>query len=107
MELLSKSIEPTLKLLRQKGFYAEPRFHASIAWALLASASESLAAELKSPAATASLPIIIPSFPSSLLPNLINQFVQLLSDVKIGAFEVNCICVKIGKEVSTWPLGMK
>jgi len=35
LRALSDALTPTLRLFRQKEFYADPRFHASIAWALL------------------------------------------------------------------------
>lgn len=127
MKRLSESLEPTLALLHQKGFYSEPRFHASIAWALLAPKSGGSRGELESSvqgpepkaastcafASTTGAPLIetpaehtaITSFPASMLPEVDSHFACTLSKSKVGVFEAEDVCVKIGKEVFSWGLG--
>ncbi|KAI5121075.1 hypothetical protein M0805_008588 [Coniferiporia weirii] len=114
---LSKSLEPALKLLHQKEFYSEPRFHASIAWASLAPELMNTGAPnvaTPSPMSTApGTPEVqthnehktILSFPSSMLSELNTQFGYALSSRKVGAFEVERVEVKIGKDVFSWDLG--
>ncbi|KAL5520060.1 hypothetical protein ACEPAG_1720 [Sanghuangporus baumii] len=103
LEMLSKTVEPILKSLRQKGFYSEPRFHASIAWALLAT-GVGLQDETSNHSVPAStLPRVISSLPR-LLSDMESHFGKTLSSSKTGVFDVDRICVKIGKEISSWPL---
>ncbi|KAL5524575.1 USB1 [Sanghuangporus sanghuang] len=107
LEMLSKTVEPILRSLHQKGFYSEPRFHASVAWALLATTGVRLqdeASTLSVPADT--LPRVISSFPPQLLSDMESHFGKTLSSSKTGVFDVDSICVKIGKEISSWPLGL-
>ncbi|KAL5482667.1 USB1 [Sanghuangporus weigelae] len=106
LEMLSKPVEPILKSLRQKGFYSEPRFHASIAWALLATGVrlQDEASTHTIPAGT--LPRVISSLPPQLLSDMESHFGRTLSGSKTGVFDVDSICVKIGKEISSWPLGL-
>ncbi|KAI0350341.1 hypothetical protein OH77DRAFT_1431075 [Trametes cingulata] len=96
---LSDDLVPLLRSIRQKEFYAEPRFHASIAWALLnGSRQPTLADSLE-----ASFPTI-PSFPPSLVPQLQAEFARELVKPGVGSFEAEEIRVRIGKEISRWTL---
>ncbi|KAI0671035.1 U6 snRNA phosphodiesterase Usb1 [Trametes maxima] len=123
---ISNELTPILKSIRQQEFYQDPRFHASVAWALLDSLSVSTAAvpgtgpsthidvtdEIQtqtSPDANPSAPAnpefpTIPHFPASLIPELRDAFVQELVRPGVGTFEVEEVHVRIGKEVSKWRL---
>lgn len=112
---MSNALTPALLAIRQKGFYSDPRFHASIAWALLdhsssTSRKESLVPRPTSPEALpeqvtdeAKFPTI-PHFPKELIPTLNNSHGIQLASTKTGTFDVEEITVKIGKEVCTWKL---
>ncbi|EJC98045.1 uncharacterized protein FOMMEDRAFT_137382 [Fomitiporia mediterranea MF3/22] len=108
LEVLSKSIEPTLKLLHQKQFYIEPRYHASIAWSLPKVPCTppvgclSTYPELDEQDLSIALPVT--SLASSLVSDLNSRFGKTLSSAKLGVFEVNSVCLKIGKEITTWTL---
>ncbi|KAG6372804.1 hypothetical protein JVT61DRAFT_7211 [Boletus reticuloceps] len=125
---------PTLRQLRQKEFYVDPKFHTSIAWALmertplssnLAAASLSVTGELdetalpecsapeEQQARSASPSVIgqssdnfhrIPHFPHTLVPSLNEAYAAKLSQARTGGFVVDRISVKIGKDVFTWSL---
>ncbi|KIJ14922.1 hypothetical protein PAXINDRAFT_99726 [Paxillus involutus ATCC 200175] len=125
-------LSPTLRLLRQKEFYADPKFHASIAWALLErmpspfhSASLSTTGALDEIALDESPPPgdeavhrstspptptakenfdRIPHFPHGLVPSLNQAYAGKLSEARTGGFVVDRISVKIGKDIFTWPL---
>ncbi|CDO74571.1 hypothetical protein BN946_scf184771.g7 [Trametes cinnabarina] len=118
---LSEHLTPILKSLRQKEFYQDPRFHASIAWALLDGAR---AGPRQGPVdATddgperATTPTLegrvvdsgdgfptIPCFPRTLVPALCAEFARELVESKVGAFDAEEVRVRIGKEVSQWRL---
>ncbi|RDX46438.1 hypothetical protein OH76DRAFT_1528851 [Lentinus brumalis] len=113
---LSDGLTPLLRSIRQKEFYEQPRFHASIAWALLddsrasaapCSASESLARpeedSTPSPAVESRFPTIA-SFPPSLVPQLQKEFGRELVSPVVGTFDAEEICVRIGREVRKWKL---
>jgi len=87
---LTEALTPALRAVRQKEFYDDPRFHASVAWALRRS--------LCPPCPTTD-----GCFPASLLPRLKAEFMERLTQV--GTFEVGEVRVKIGKEVWGWGLG--
>ncbi|KAF8839549.1 hypothetical protein BDN67DRAFT_953221 [Paxillus ammoniavirescens] len=126
-------LSPTLRLLRQKEFYADPKFHASIAWALLErslspsnSASLSTTGALDEIALDESPPLgdgtvhrstspptqteskenfdRIPHFPHGLVPSLNQAYAGKLSEARTGGFVVDRISVKIGKDIFTRPL---
>ena len=112
LQTLSLALEPSLKLLHQKTFYSEPRFHASIAWALLSKSNTSLVGTPTSlsqdvDANSSILAHPIPVFSPSFLPTLVAKFGASFVNTKTSAFEVDRISVKIGKEVFTWSLGEK
>ncbi|KAI0366943.1 hypothetical protein BV20DRAFT_1038062 [Pilatotrama ljubarskyi] len=117
---LSDDLVPILKSIRQKEFYAEPRFHASIAWALLDGSRMPIAegqetgppqdtpdhseprlssmertAAAPPPSLEASFPTI-PCFPPSLVPQLQAEYARELVRPGVGTFET--------EEVSKWRL---
>ncbi|TDL23211.1 hypothetical protein BD410DRAFT_787528 [Rickenella mellea] len=114
LQSLSETLKPLLRLLHQRPFYEDPRFHASFAWALL---------DRQSPAPKEATPIKTclpgnnstgniqqpPQFPTitslspDLLTRLAGRFGRTLA-TKAGIFEVSEIRVKIGKEIYDWPL---
>jgi len=116
-------LTPTLQAIRQKEFYTNPRFHASIGWALLdrqahnaspqgetqialskSTPTPSTEASLSSgPLSRADFPII-PHLPYDLVSMLNDRHSAKLSSPKTGTFDVNEISVKIGKEICTWRL---
>ncbi|KAH9850234.1 U6 snRNA phosphodiesterase Usb1 [Lenzites betulinus] len=118
---LSNRLTPTLKAIRQKEFYEDPRFHASIAWALLHNPEEQ--ADTTSPHSDSTLASsssnarppggptcgedtfpTIPCFPDSMVPKLRADFSRELAQVGVGTFEAEEVRVRIGKEVSRWRL---
>ncbi|KIK95804.1 hypothetical protein PAXRUDRAFT_11220 [Paxillus rubicundulus Ve08.2h10] len=126
-------LSPTLRLLRQKEFYADPKFHASIAWALLEKTpspsnpalfpttgvldeialdefpppgDEAVHRSISPPTSTESKENFarIPHFPRSLVPSINQAYAGKLSEARTGGFVVDRISVKIGKDIFTWPL---
>lgn len=111
-----------MRSLRQQEFYQDPRFHASIAWALLDNVTDASAKSPKSPtpaADPATKPtsggetpgdeaeptfIKIPHFPLNLVSELQQEFRHELVKTGVGAFEVEEVHVRIGKDVSRWKL---
>ena len=100
LKSLSDAFVPTLKLLHQKSFYAEPRFHASVAWAL---PSRQRLTEME-PLSTAPVQTSAPPFLSSVLPHISDKVGGKLSQNIGSMFEVDAIEVKIGKDVHRWIL---
>ncbi|KAF8073648.1 hypothetical protein FPV67DRAFT_1410341 [Lyophyllum atratum] len=125
LQAISAALTPTLQAIRQKEFYSDPRFHASIAWALLDRPSSPChdltpaIADVNSALAEAS-PIVlhavnespgpeteskfstIPHLPKDLIPTLNGHHGARLSSTKTGIYDVDAISVKIGKEIHTW-----
>ncbi|KAL4080839.1 hypothetical protein J3A83DRAFT_4355776 [Scleroderma citrinum] len=124
-------LTPTLRSLRQKEFYTDPKFHASIAWALL-DHPKSPRPKTCPPFMTTSS-VNIPSkscvdpqcstpidltdlssppdsfrritcFPPSLVPSLNAMYAERLSTARTGGFLVDRVAVRIGKEVVGWSL---
>ncbi|KAK0193387.1 U6 snRNA phosphodiesterase Usb1 [Armillaria mellea] len=91
---LSNTLAPTLQAFRQKDYYAEPRFHASIAWALRDDTPSD--SETQFPT--------IPGIPSQLIDKLNQEYQSRLSAKSMNFFDADTICVKIGKEVFSWRL---
>ncbi|KAF8826803.1 hypothetical protein HHX47_DHR5000751 [Lentinula edodes] len=130
LKLLSDGLLPFLANLRQKEYYADPRFHASIAWALLQGTTScppqmkvaiaepdnhaSMAENLSSPLLSGMLPTqVAPSvnafgpilhLPASLTTILNEQYASPLSSQSCSAFDIHELCVKIGKDVFSWRL---
>ncbi|KAI1798470.1 hypothetical protein LXA43DRAFT_968762 [Ganoderma leucocontextum] len=131
---LVQGLAPALRAIRQKEFYDDPRFHASIAWALLdgsktpgspltqndtpsesrqpALRAQDTAARSPSPGnpttPTSIVPApefpTIPCFPQSLIPQLQAEFCSELVRQGVGTFEAEEVHVRIGKEISRWKL---
>ncbi|KIK10731.1 hypothetical protein PISMIDRAFT_124007 [Pisolithus microcarpus 441] len=115
-----KLLAPTLRSLRQKEFYADPRFHASIAWALLDSLgtcpSPGIATSARGSPSNTSTPTDsmseldldrfprIPHLPPTLISTLNASYAPRLSAARTGAFLVDKIAVRIGKEIGVWCL---
>ncbi|KAF8893690.1 hypothetical protein CPB84DRAFT_1710871 [Gymnopilus junonius] len=130
---LVNALTPALEAIRQQTYYEQPRFHASIAWALLERPEESpqmappvspdntpdpdsLANNIPSSTSTmlnppgfsdlAEFPTIS-HIPPRLITNLNERYGAELSSSKVGTFNVDSIVLKIGKDVSEWSLGGK
>lgn len=127
MQSLCNALDPILRAYRQKSFYDNPRFHASIAWALLSppdpdqlqdrsikvgevqNGSESRPEELsrvlttKLAAHPEDFPTI-PRLPTDLIQSLQRDYGPSLLSKHIGIFDVDEICVRIGKDVTRWKL---
>ncbi|KAJ3866065.1 hypothetical protein EV359DRAFT_62625 [Lentinula novae-zelandiae] len=130
LKLLSDGLLPFLANLRQKEYYADPRFHASIAWALLQGTTScppqmkvtfaepdnhaSMAENHSSPLLSGLLPTqVAPSvnalrpihhLPGSLTTILNEQYASPLSSKSCSAFDIQELCAKIGKDVFSWRL---
>ncbi|KAF5351582.1 hypothetical protein D9758_007200 [Tetrapyrgos nigripes] len=109
LKALVEGISPTLKSFRQKDYYSDPKFHASIAWALLDPPNEPEAAKVSSPVIPASSDLTqfptIPCIPEELVSQLNEEFMTELHSKSVGIHDVRKVNVKIGKEVSSWLLG--
>jgi len=120
---MSNALSPALGALRQSQYYTDPRFHASIAWALLdANCAEDDQGEgAEAPAWDGdSLPPSsshannteserrkfsrITQFPPGLVQGMNQTFGSRLSSTTVGAFEADRICAKIGNRVHSWRL---
>ncbi|KAI0078224.1 hypothetical protein K474DRAFT_1771162 [Panus rudis PR-1116 ss-1] len=115
LQKLSNALVPTLRSFRQKEFYSEPRFHASIAWALMKSGAPSsegrpISAESAINRETLAATEVaggsfqtVDSLPETMVPLLKQEFNTALAES--SAFQGEYLCVRIGKEVSRWRLG--
>lgn len=121
---MSDELLPTLLSLKQKEFYAEPRFHASFAWALLHHCGPSpspAGIEAPSPPSLSLCPIdgqveagatkgpadtfpTIARFPPTLVSSLNAAFGERLRARHVGTFDVRAVHVRIGKDVFKWGL---
>jgi len=102
LQSLSNGLLPFLSNLRQKEYYAAPHFHASIAWALLNVCTPK---EDQLPSAeNLSLFQRISELAASLAVTLNAQYASTLSSRSCGTFDVQNICVKIGKDRYSWML---
>ncbi|KAF8208595.1 U6 snRNA phosphodiesterase Usb1 [Mycena galopus ATCC 62051] len=120
---LTTSLTPTLQAIRQQEFYPSPRFHASIAWALLGRracspkadkttntngdqvpiSSTSISSESRNSSMSLNEYPKITEFPPALLPTLNEQYGSSLAS-SVKSFDISEIRIKIGKEVSCWRL---
>ncbi|KAG7444759.1 uncharacterized protein BT62DRAFT_981523 [Guyanagaster necrorhizus] len=91
---LSTALAPTLQSFRQKDYYAEPRFHASIAWALL---------DETSPSESHTQFLTVPGIPSRSIDKLNKKYQSGLSE-SMNFYDADTLCVKIGKDVFSWHL---
>ncbi|KAG2115469.1 hypothetical protein DEU56DRAFT_748653 [Suillus clintonianus] len=123
---LLSALSPTLQFLRQRDFYSQPRFHVSIAWALLDSdtsgngdagaqgqprvvegtsgsnlTSNGDIGESNKELQAECFPRV-PHFPSELIPTLNQRFGAMVSSAHIGGFGADTIAVKIGKDIFSW-----
>ncbi|KAG5648388.1 hypothetical protein DXG03_004962 [Asterophora parasitica] len=123
LQRMAGALTPALQAIRQKEYYSDPRFHASIAWVLLDRPSPT---ENSSPNVAGDSPtldegtprnrmhavgdsrepqaerfITIPHLPGNLVSDLNELYGAQISSTKAGAFDVDAISVKIGKEVYT------
>jgi len=126
MELrkLCNELEPFLQRLRQHSYYSTPRFHASIAWALLdrpqapLASTTGLITKNGAPNSTASDIhqtvnlveshgqigfVTIPCIPEKTVANLNGQFGDQISSPSVGSFDAGTLTVRIGKETVSWP----
>lgn len=110
LSTLASALSPALTLIRQKPYYADAKFHASIAWALLPSSSPEteqsqkgaqpgISAALGEGDGTTALPSV---FPGSLLSKLNEEFNEQLCK---GSFDVEQVRLKIGKDDFAFNLG--
>ncbi|KIP03737.1 hypothetical protein PHLGIDRAFT_25955 [Phlebiopsis gigantea 11061_1 CR5-6] len=115
LEALCSALAPTLRLYRQQEFYDQPRFHTSVAWALLSPPTppehtHSDTAHTATPESgsisgeTVTTFETIPYFPQDLISTLAQEFGAALLSRHVGTFEAECLCVKIGKEVTQYGL---
>lgn len=114
-----------MESLRERAYYARPRFHASIAWALLdrcpypvgsdpiigeaTSSSVSLShCEQQAPRypAETEIPgksVTMHRFPEGLITQINRHYRNQLSSPMIGSFDAENVVVRIGKETYSWP----
>lgn len=130
---LLSALSPIIQSLHQRDFYSQPRFHVSIAWALLGpdtsvnrdadtkihpcSYDGVIAAEGSSDDDLTGDGGIgesnkefqpeclprVPHFPSELIPTLKQRFGARVSSAHTGGFDADIIVVKIGKDIFSWP----
>lgn len=117
------ALAPALRAIRQQEYYDNPRFHASIAWALLSRPQDTslestisddirihpVQSEYISPSTStvedsAEVFPTIPGLPPELITSLIERYSARLSSPYIGNFDVEKVAVKIGKETTSWRL---
>ncbi|KZP06104.1 hypothetical protein FIBSPDRAFT_876858 [Athelia psychrophila] len=111
LRALTEALTPALRAIRQKEFYSDPRFHASIAWALLDARPAlppqppSHASPVPFAAPTSQVFPTIPHFPPTFIASLIAKHSAQLARPVVGAFEVGEVKVKIGREEHGWKMG--
>ncbi|THH21539.1 hypothetical protein EW146_g51 [Bondarzewia mesenterica] len=136
LRALSDALSPLLRSLRQKPYYEHPRFHASLAWALLdrptpqeshdakvasppppspspPADTDTPTSECPSPARRQSPSLVAPGPPFPTIPGFPPDLVASLNAEfgneiasGLGVFEVEEIQVRIGKEVFGWNIGV-
>lgn len=117
LRTISEALIPTLRAIRQKEFYSEPRFHASFGWALMSCPSTPVTrptSEATTPEETSLSDELrsgnedsfstIERFPEELVPTLKREFGPTLLTPIVGIFEVDSLCVRIGKDINRWKL---
>ena len=126
---MTDALVPTLKSIRQKEFYAQPRFHASIAWALLCNANKNEQSASSSTSQGRSTSSVTPEpldsldsetavgrrtqqefpaierLPYDVISKLMDEFGNTLVDREFGTFRIDTVCIRIGKDVSRWRMG--
>jgi len=104
---LSQGLEPLLKEYRQPGYYAQPRYHISIAWILTINPNSfdqetEVAAGVRSDQISASSEEAeIARFPEDLTERLERKYMDTLRELVVP---VESICTRIGKHVNHWEL---
>jgi hypothetical protein len=119
---MSNALSPTLRSIRQQEYYSDPRFHASIAWALLhhtgqrpptfESSNNSLTSavsfndlvsepDTSGSAGFKEFPTIA-GFPPDMVSTLNANYGAKISSPTVGSFVVESTTLKIGKETFTW-----
>ena len=119
------ALSPALRAIRQQEYYVNPKFHASIAWALLprpqdtpglesvdldsicihpAQSENSISSSTSTVRESAEAFPAISRFPPDLIISLIERYSTRLSSPYIGVFDVEKVVVKIGKETTSWRL---
>ncbi|PFH47897.1 hypothetical protein AMATHDRAFT_76990 [Amanita thiersii Skay4041] len=132
LKAIMHSLSPILKLLHQKDYYECPRFHASIAWALLTRKLSDIYTPPITVGETHDVQLLgtttldeyacsrpstpttdignefptIPHFPEDFITTLNERYSSTLSSAKVGLFDVQDLTVKIGKDVFVWRLGI-
>ncbi|KIL67930.1 hypothetical protein M378DRAFT_101656 [Amanita muscaria Koide BX008] len=123
LQSIAVALTPILRSLRQKEYYENPRFHASVAWALLdrgspqlhvagTQAEESIFA-VEPPDSNAPYPPAhgpgsedsfpsVPHFPIDLVSRLNELYGEQLISTKVGLFDAEHITVKIGRDTFLW-----
>ncbi|KAF8322761.1 U6 snRNA phosphodiesterase Usb1 [Cantharellus anzutake] len=101
---LADGLTNILAYIRQKEYYTTPRFHASIAWALLSDRLHAPDIQRGSPleeaSATARPFPSVSCIPNSFIDRLEREFGDELR--RVGRLDIDRVSVKIGKEVFTW-----
>ncbi|KZW01529.1 hypothetical protein EXIGLDRAFT_760742 [Exidia glandulosa HHB12029] len=87
-----QDVNSALRAMHQDTYYDDPRFHASIAWAVLHTAS-ALSSESS-----------VPEFPPYLLQRISDKFMPELG--KLSPFDVGRLNLRIGKTTDSWDLGV-
>ncbi|KAL1693762.1 hypothetical protein GGG16DRAFT_123128 [Schizophyllum commune] len=117
---MTAKLTPFLRSIRQQEYYSDPKYHASIGWTLLspkcatstsavndkneATISANAAETPAIPATSTDLSFAsLPAFPETVVDGLNSTYGSRI--VKVGLVEVGRVSVRIGKEVSSWPLG--
>ncbi|KAG8928621.1 poly(U)-specific 3'-to-5' RNA exonuclease [Tulasnella sp. 419] len=123
LKKLAEALSPQLRLFYQQSYYDAPRFHSSIAWALLRpsnpassnifngnsskmeevidSESPPRSLEEESQSSNTSFPSVT-DIPRELITKLQESHGKDLQ--RLGRFKIRNICVRIGKDVKEWRL---
>lgn len=92
LHTIADRLTPILRAIRQREFYDNPRFHSSLAWALLDQTP------------TGDLPTVSP-LGDDVVGRLNKEYGKQLAATHVSMLQVSELTVKIGKEVSSWWLG--
>ena len=119
LQKLCSDLAPLLQSLRQPSYYSAPRFHTSIAWALLdrvrkpSEGKPTAAVSLPTRMTDTNLTVMTPAesqipaqfagIPGEVIRKLNSAFRDRLSSPSIGCFDAESISLKIGKDVVSWP----
>ncbi|PPQ81269.1 hypothetical protein CVT25_015053 [Psilocybe cyanescens] len=114
---LTDALSPALEAIRQQTYYVKPRFHASIAWALLARPDKTAdqqsgashanftpSASSERPTSPIEVSPSIGCLPPEAVTTLNERYGSQLSSPKVGAFEADTITLKVGREIFSWNL---